>query len=97
MRKIFIIFIIFGSFITQSHAMRNKEICETRADMMYAIATERDAGKTRKQIKRIIKDKLGNNFRNSFNADVDLVFNEGKHISPKYIKIISLDSCYEEF
>lgn len=87
---------IFGLFCIQSYAMSDKEICELRADTMQAIAVERDAGKTKKQVKEIVRNKLKYNLPDSFDLYLDAIYKE-KTIKPEDIRVVILYSCYQEF
>lgn len=83
-------------FSAQSLAISNKEICNTRADLMASIAEERDKGKSKKQVKQLIKKNSNLQLPAAFDTYLDAVY-EGKKYSPSEIKIISLYSCYQEF
>ena len=87
---------IFGLFCIQSYAMSDKEICELRANSMHAIAVERDAGKTKKQVKAIVRNKLRYNLPDSFDLYLDAIYKE-KTIKPEDIRVVILHSCYQEF
>ena len=96
MKKNIIAAAILGIFCIHSYAMSDKEICEARADTMQAIAVERDAGKSKKQIKSILKNKFGKNLPESIDLYLDAIYKE-KSIKPTDIRIVSLYSCYQEF
>lgn len=76
--------------------MSDRDICEARASTMQAIATERDAGKTKKQVKAIMKKKFGHNLPSSFDVYLDIVYKE-KDIKPSDMRTVFLYSCYQEF
>lgn len=63
---------------------------------MASIAQERDKGKSKKQVKQLIKNKLNGQLPTAFDTYLDAVY-EGKKYSPNEIKTISLYSCYQEF
>ena len=84
------------SFSMQSLAISNKEICNARADLMASIAHERDKGKSKKQVKQMMKNNLNSQLPPAFDTYLDAVY-EGKKYSPNEIKIISLYSCHQEF
>lgn len=63
---------------------------------MEAVAVERDAGKSKKQVKAMVKKNFGSNLPSSFDAYLDIVYKE-KDIKPSGIKNVFLYSCYKEF
>lgn len=96
MSKNIIIGAIFSVLHFSSYAMSDKDICEARASTMQAIAVERDAGKTKKQVKAIMKSKFGSSLPNSFDVYLDIVYKE-KSITPTDMRTVFLYSCYKEF
>ena len=96
MKKTFFIAAIFSVLHFSSYAMSDQDICEVRASTMQAIAAERDAGKTKNQVKASMKKNFGSNLPSSFDVYLDIVYKE-KNINPSDMKKVFLYSCYKEF
>lgn len=96
MNKFIIATLLLMITTSQSYAMSDREICEIRANIMTSIAKERDAGTPKKKVKKIIKQKLGEQLPDSFELYVDAVY-ENPKMSPTDMRTISLYSCYQEF
>lgn len=96
MKKNIVCAAILGISCTHSYAMSDKEICEARAATMQSVAVERDTGKTKKQVKAIMKNQFGKNLPDSFDLYLDTIYKE-KSIKPADIRTIILYSCYQEF
>jgi hypothetical protein len=96
MKKIFALLFFTLFYTSQSAAMTDKEICDARANIMEYMATERDSGKNKKQVKKLIQKRIGIQLPKSFEIYIDAVF-EFPEASPKKMRDISLYSCYQEF
>lgn len=96
MHKIIIIAIAAIFSMSSAVAMSDKDICQMRAELMGAMAIERDKGKTKTQVKALINKNMKQKLPKSFDIYIDAVF-EFKEASPNKMKEISLYSCYQEF
>lgn len=91
------LFFISAFFIcSQSFAVSNKEICDTRAELLFKIAQARDEGVSKKQVKSFIERKYKIQLPAAFDIYVDATY-EGRKYNPDEIKTISLYSCYKEY
>lgn len=80
-----------------SLAMSDKEICRMRGDLMHSIAIARDAGKTQKQVKKVLSDAFGQKLPSNTDIYIKLVYEESKGMNPEDVKTVTIYSCYKEF
>lgn len=91
--KIVLVFLIYSN---QLHAMSDKEICKLRSDLIMAVSMERDAGKSKREVKEVIIKKFGRSLPSSAISLVDAIY-ETREVSPVDAGTISLYLCYKEF